>query len=145
MFMTWFMFSCNYNCLGMSQWANIRNVNSLVVKHCVESKKRQLCIRIFETRISLSIHKIGTQSRQMGAVNSTEPLRIVMLGLDAVGECWSMKSFDNKPLFWIKLWSFKIDPIGVWYWIGIIDVYHTDIGIKALQQVNSSIGVFCSI
>ena len=42
MFMTWFMFSCYYHCLGMSQWANIRNVNSLVVKHYVESKKDTL-------------------------------------------------------------------------------------------------------
>ena len=41
MFMTWFMFSCNYHCLGMSQWANIRNANSLVVKPYVESKQRQ--------------------------------------------------------------------------------------------------------
>ena len=39
MFMTWFMFSCNYYCLGMSQRANIRNMNSLVVKHYVEYKK----------------------------------------------------------------------------------------------------------
>ena len=36
------MFSCNYNCLGMSQWANIRNVNSLVVKHYVDSKNDNL-------------------------------------------------------------------------------------------------------
>ena len=42
MIMTWFAFSCNYRCLGMSQWANIRNVNSLVVKHYVESKKDNL-------------------------------------------------------------------------------------------------------
>ena len=34
------MFSCNYHCLGMSQWAKIRSVNSLVVKHYVESKKK---------------------------------------------------------------------------------------------------------
>ena len=39
MFMTWFMFSCNHHCLGMSQWANIQNVNSLVAKHYVESQK----------------------------------------------------------------------------------------------------------
>ena len=36
------MFSCNYNCFGMSQWANIRNMNSLAVKHYVESKKDNL-------------------------------------------------------------------------------------------------------
>ena len=36
------MFFCNYHCLGMSQGANIRNVNSLVVKHYVEFKKDNL-------------------------------------------------------------------------------------------------------
>mgnify|MGYP001801747997 CR=1 FL=1 len=39
MFMTWFMFSRNEHCLGVSQWANIRNVKSHVVKHYVECKQ----------------------------------------------------------------------------------------------------------
>ena len=47
MFMTWFMFSCNYHCLGMSQWANIWNVNSFVVKHYVGPKKRLTWIMYF--------------------------------------------------------------------------------------------------
>ena len=42
MLTTWFMFSCNYHSLGMSQWAKIRNVNSLVVKNYDEFKKYNL-------------------------------------------------------------------------------------------------------
>ena len=42
MFMTWFMFSCNYYYLGISQWANIRKVNSLVVKHMLNPKEDNL-------------------------------------------------------------------------------------------------------
>ena len=39
MFKTWFMFSCIYHYLGISQRANIRNVNSRVVKDFNESEK----------------------------------------------------------------------------------------------------------
>ena len=39
MVMTWFMFRCIYHYLGISQKANIRNVNSRVVKDYNESKK----------------------------------------------------------------------------------------------------------
>ena len=40
MFMTWFMFSCVYHHLGMSQRAIIRNVISHVVKDYGENPKK---------------------------------------------------------------------------------------------------------
>ena len=71
MFMTWIMFSCSYHCWGMSQWANIRNVNSLVIKHYVESKTRQPLIRILKPEYPFKLidQDIGTLSWCKGLSN----------------------------------------------------------------------------
>ena len=64
MFMTWFMFSCNYHCLGMRQWANIWNVNSLVVKHYVESKKDNLAYGFLKPEYPFKLREMNKVAKR---------------------------------------------------------------------------------
>ena len=54
MFMTWFIFSFIYHYIEISQRANIRNVNSYVIKDYVESKKSNLETRFLKPEYPFS-------------------------------------------------------------------------------------------